>query len=163
MWCWFKAVQERIRPASVVPFLDFEGKWAIVLALTSNVGGFDFQTKELKSGQAMYEKVLETSSSWGTADNMMYVVGATKPEYFDSIRKVVPDHFLLVPGVGAQGGDLEGVCKFGLNDECGLLINSSRGIIYASPDEDFAAHAKNEAKKLQYEMQLILEKFKILV
>ena len=147
---------------SVAPFLEFENKWAIVLALTSNVGGFDFQTKEMKNGEALYERVLETSSSWGTADNMMFVVGATKPEYFDSIREIVPDHFLLVPGVGAQGGDLEGVCKFGLNKDCGLLVNSSRGIIYASPDEDFAEHAKSEAKKLQYEMGLILKKFEVL-
>lgn len=143
---------------SVSPFLDFENKWAIVLALTSNVGGFDFQTKELKSGQPLYEKVLNTSSAWGTTGNMMYVVGATKPEHFEKIRKIVPEHFLLVPGVGAQGGDLESVCKYGMNKDCGLLVNSSRGVIYASLDEDFADRAKDEAKKLQFEMKMILDK-----
>lgn len=136
---------------SVKPFLEFKNKWVILLGVTSNEGGKDFQFLEAE-GRPLYQHVMDTSSYWGDTDNMMYVVGATRPEYLESIRKIVPDHFLLVPGVGAQGGDLEAVCKYGLNDHCGLLINSSRGIIYASQGEDFADRAREEATKLQKQM-----------
>jgi len=140
---------------SVKPFLDFEGKWVILLGVTSNEGSKDFQF--LESGdKKLYEHVLEQSSTWGTIENMMYVVGATRPEYLKRIREIVPDHFLLVPGIGAQDGDLEEVCRLGMNDHCGLLVNSSRGIIYASEREDFAERAREEAMKLQQEMALLL-------
>jgi orotidine-5'-phosphate decarboxylase len=142
---------------SVEPFLAFENKHTILLALTSNEGAFDFQTLAL-NGKKLYEQVLETSKSWKNAENLMYVVGATKAEYFAEIRKIVPDSFLLVPGVGAQGGNLQDVCKYGMNDQIGLLINSSRGIIYASNQEDFAQKAREEAMKLQGEMEIILSK-----
>jgi len=142
---------------SVEPFLAFENKHTILLALTSNEGAFDFQTKIIE-GKELYKTVLETSKSWKNAENLMYVVGATKAEYFAEIRKIVPDSFLLVPGVGAQGGNLQDVCKYGLNDQIGLLINSSRGIIYASNQEDFAQKAREEAMKLQGEMEIILSK-----
>lgn len=142
---------------SVEPFLAFEGKHTIMLALTSNEGAFDFQTKEAE-GKELYKTVLETSKSWKNAGNLMYVVGATKAEYFTEVRKIVPDSFLLVPGVGAQGGSLAEVCKFGMNQNVGLLINSSRGIIYASDGADFAEKARAEALKLQLEMADILEK-----
>ena len=143
---------------SVEPFLAFENKFTIMLALTSNKGGLDFQVIKDKNGKTLYENVLEKSLEWENSEQLMYVVGATRPEYFQKIRKIVPDHFLLVPGVGAQGGDLQGVCKFGLNKDIGLLINSSRGIIYASKDKDFAVKAREKAKELQSEMQVILEK-----
>lgn len=142
---------------SVEPFLAFENKFTIMLALTSNKGGLDFQVNEDKSGKTLYENVLETSLGWKNSEQLMYVVGATRPEYFQKIRKIVPDHFLLVPGVGAQGGDLQGVCKFGLNRDIGLLINSSRGIIYASAERDFAEKAREKATELQSEMNIILE------
>jgi orotidine-5'-phosphate decarboxylase len=142
---------------SVEPFLAFENKHTILLALTSNEGAFDFQTKII-GGKELYKTVLETSKSWKNAENLMYVVGATKAEYFAEIRKIVPDSFLLVPGVGAQGGNLQDVCKYGINDQIGLLINSSRGIIYASNQEDFAQKAREEAMKLQGEMEIILSK-----
>ncbi|WP_109298917.1 orotidine-5'-phosphate decarboxylase [Aquimarina sp. AU474] len=142
---------------SVEPFLAFENKHTIVLALTSNQGAFDFQTKKTE-GKELYKQVLEISKSWKNSENLMYVVGATKAEYFTDIRKIVPDSFLLVPGVGAQGGDLKEVCKYGLNDQIGLLINSSRGIIYASNSEDYARAAAAKALELQEEMKLILEK-----
>ncbi|UCE93495.1 MAG: orotidine-5'-phosphate decarboxylase [Flavobacteriaceae bacterium] len=142
---------------SVEPFLAFENKFTIMLALTSNKGGLDFQVNEDKNGRTLYENVLETSLGWKNSEQLMYVVGATRPEYFQKIRKIVPDHFLLVPGVGAQGGDLQGVCKFGLNSDIGLLINSSRGIIYASAEKDFASISREKAKELQSEMQIILE------
>jgi orotidine-5'-phosphate decarboxylase len=142
---------------SVEPFLAFKNKHTILLALTSNEGASDFQTLEL-NGKKLYEQVLETSKSWKNAENLMYVVGATKAEYFAEIRKIVPDSFLLVPGVGAQGGNLQEVCKYGMNDQIGLLINSSRGIIYASNQEDFAQKAREEAMKLQGEMEIILSK-----
>jgi orotidine-5'-phosphate decarboxylase len=133
---------------SVKPFLEFDGKWAIVLALTSNEGAKDFQLDEGKN-EPLYKHVLKTSSHWGTPDNMMYVVGATKAGMFEEVRAIVPEHFLLVPGVGAQGGDLDEVCKYGLiKNDIGLLINSSRAIIYASNKEDFANAAAIEAKKL---------------
>jgi len=142
---------------SVEPFLAFEDKFTIMLALTSNKGGLDFQVLKDEDGTTLYEKVLETSLNWQNSDQLMYVVGATRPEYFQKIRKIVPDHFLLVPGVGAQGGDLQGVCKYGLNSDVGLLVNSSRGIIYASSKEDFADKARESAHKLQQEMQTILD------
>ena len=140
---------------SVEPFLTFENKHTIMLALTSNEGAFDFQTKEVE-GRELYKQVLETSKSWKNSENLMYVVGATKAEYFAEIRKIVPDSFLLVPGVGAQGGNLQDVCKYGLNNHIGLLVNSSRGIIYASNQEDFAHEAAKKAEMLQQEMAVIL-------
>lgn len=144
---------------SVSPFLTIENKWVILLALTSNKGAFDFQFIENKeTGKRLFEEVLETSQKWGNADNMMYVVGATKAEMLEGIRSIVPEHFLLVPGVGAQGGNLQEVAKYGLNSQCGLLVNSSRGIIFKSTNEDFAEVAQAEAKKLQEEMGEILEK-----
>lgn len=140
---------------SVEPFLAFEDKHTILLALTSNEGAFDFQTQNC-NGTELYKTVLETSKSWKNAQNLMYVVGATKAEYFTEIRKIVPDSFLLVPGVGAQGGSLQEVCKYGLTSNIGLLINSSRGIIFASKNEDFAEKAREEAQKMQIEMQELL-------
>jgi orotidine-5'-phosphate decarboxylase len=140
---------------SVEPFLAFENKHTIMLALTSNEGAFDFQTQQVE-GKELYKKVLETSKNWKNSQNLMYVVGATKAEYFTEIRKIVPDSFLLVPGVGAQGGSLSDVCKYGLNANVGLLINSSRGIIYASSGKDFAEKAREEALKMQQEMEEIL-------
>lgn len=141
---------------SVEPFLAFEDKHTIMLALTSNEGAYDFQTLET-NGKELYKQVIETSKSWKNNQNLMYVVGATKAEYFTEIRKIIPDSFLLVPGVGAQGGSLQEVCKYGMNDNVGLLINSSRGIIYASNGVDFAEKAREEAKKLQNEMEEILK------
>ncbi len=142
---------------SVEPFLAFEDKYAIMLALTSNPGAFDFQTKKSED-QEFYKQVLETSKNWENSQNLMYVVGATKAEYFAEIRNIVPDAFLLVPGIGAQGGNLEEVCRYGMNKNVGLLVNSSRGIIYASAEEDFAPAATNEAEKIQQEMAEILFK-----
>ncbi|MGB2684899.1 MAG: orotidine-5'-phosphate decarboxylase [Olleya sp.] len=142
---------------SVEPFLAFKNKHTIMLALTSNQGAFDFQTKTV-DGKELYKQVLETSKSWVNAENLMYVVGATKAEYFAEIRKIVPNSFLLVPGVGAQGGNLQDVCKYGMSDNVGLLINSSRGIIYASNQDDFAQAAANSAKDLQQQMEVILDK-----
>jgi orotidine-5'-phosphate decarboxylase len=141
---------------SVEPFLAFENKHTIMLALTSNEGAFDFQTKSVE-GKELYKTVLETSKAWKNSENLMYVVGATKAEYFTEIRKIVPNSFLLVPGVGAQGGSLSEVCKYGMSENVGLLINSSRGIIYASSETDFAEKARAEALKLQQEMKTILE------
>ena len=140
---------------SVAPFLTYENKWAIVLALTSNKGASDFQYIE-EDGEKLFEKVLKTSKKWGTDENMMFVVGATKAEMLADIRKIIPTHFLLVPGVGAQGGSLQEVAKYGMTDECGLLINSSRQIIYASSDVDFAEKAREEALKVQQEMSQFL-------
>tara|TARA_R110000868_G_scaffold146220_1_gene366945 strand:- start:1451 stop:2278 length:828 start_codon:yes stop_codon:yes gene_type:complete len=146
---------------SVEPFLAFENKHTIMLALTSNEGAFDFQTL-LVDGKELYKQVLETSKSWKNSENLMYVVGATKAEYFTEVRKIVPDSFLLVPGVGAQGGSLSEVCKYGMNDNIGLLINSSRGIIYASNGTDFAKKAREEALKMQQEMESIVSlKFQV--
>ena len=141
---------------SVTPFLDFKDKWAIVLALTSNKGGLDFQKIENKNGKQLFEQVLETSQNWGTDKNMMYVVGATRAEQLSEIRAIIPNHFLLVPGVGAQGGSVEEVAKYGMNADCGLLVNSSRGIIYTSSDIDFAEKAREEAEKLQHKMDILL-------
>lgn len=166
---------------SVVPFLEYKNKWVILLALTSNPGSKDFQVLEtnspfekvatpartspfdtgggIEAGAPLYQQVLETSKFWSTPDNMMYVVGATKAEMLADIRKIVPDSFLLVPGVGAQGGSLSEVAKYGMNKQCGLLVNSSRGIIYASAGEDFAEKAREEAMKLQKEMEVLLGQY----
>ena len=139
---------------SVVPFTAYDGKWVILLALTSNKGAFDFQFMEDKAtGKKLFETVLETSKKWGNAENMMYVIGATKADMLTEVRAIVPNSFLLVPGVGAQGGSLQEVCKYGITSECGLLVNSSRGIIYASKEKDFAECAKVEALKLQKQME----------
>lgn len=146
---------------SVKPFLEYEGKWVVLLALTSNKGSNDFQLFEDKDGQRLFEKVLCKSQQWGTEKNMMFVVGATQGRMFEDIRKIVPHHFLLVPGVGAQGGSLEEVCKYGMNGDCGLLVNSSRGIIYASSGEDFAEVAAMKARELQEQMAGQLEAFGI--
>jgi len=161
---------------SVTPFMEYKNKWVILLALTSNSGVNDFQLNEMyptfekgidvnsplekgARGIELYQQVLAKSKSWSTPDNMMYVVGATKAEMLTDIRKIVPESFLLVPGVGAQGGSLEAVAKFGMNKQCGLLVNSSRGIIYASTAENFAEKAREEAMKLQVEMSVLLDKF----
>lgn len=140
---------------SVEPFLAFQNKHTIMLALTSNEGAFDFQTKNV-DGKELYKVVIETSKTWKNSENLMYVVGATKAEYFTEIRQLIPNSFLLVPGVGAQGGSLQEVCKYGMCENVGLLINSSRGIIYASNGIDFAAKAREEAMKMQQEMEVIL-------
>lgn len=138
---------------SVSPFLTYEGKWVTLLALTSNKGAFDFQfMNDAETGDTLYQKVLKTSKNWGNADNMMYVVGATKADMLSDIREIIPDNFLLVPGIGAQGGSLEEVVKHGMNSQCGLLVNSSRAIIYAANDETFAEAAAREAKKVQEQM-----------
>ncbi len=143
---------------SVKPFMTYLDKWVILLALTSNKGAYDFQfLKDDKSGDQLFESVLKTSQNWGTDENMMYVVGATKAEKLKEIREIVPNHFLLVPGVGAQGGSLQEVAKNGMNDKCGLLVNSSRGIIYASVDVDFAKEVKVAAKTVQQEMEELLK------
>ena len=143
---------------SVTPFLGYDDKWVILLALNSNKGSHDFQLTEDANGERLFEKVLKTSQQWGNEENMMYVVGATQGRMFEDIRKVVPNHFLLVPGVGAQGGSLQEVCQYGMTKDCGLLVNSSRGIIYASNGEDFAEAAADAASKLQQEMAEELKK-----
>jgi orotidine-5'-phosphate decarboxylase len=143
---------------SVGPFLEYPDKFTIVLGLTSNAGSADFQTLETPEGK-VYETVLKKIASWGTPDNLMFVIGATKAEKFAEIRKILPDHFLLVPGVGAQGGDLKGVAMNGMNKDCGLLVNSSRGVIYASNGLDFKEAAGEEARKLQQEMKIYLNDF----
>ena len=144
---------------SVSPFLGYDDKWVILLALTSNKGSHDFQLMEDKNGERLFEKVLKQSQQWGNEENMMYVVGATQGQMFEDIRKIVPNHFLLVPGVGAQGGSLQEVCKYGMiPGDCGLLVNSSRGIIFASNDDDFAEVAAEKAKELQQEMAIELSK-----
>ena len=143
---------------SVTPFLGYNDKWVILLALTSNKGSKDLQLTEDQNGERLFEKVLRVSQQWGTKDNMMYVVGATQGKMFEDIRHVVPDHFLLVPGVGAQGGSLEEVCKYGMNKDCGLLVNSSRGIIFASNGEDFAEVAGEKARELAEQMDEELQK-----
>ena len=137
---------------SVTPFLTYEKKWVILLALTSNKGSHDFQLTEDKEGERLFEKVLRKSQEWANDQNMMYVVGATQGKMFEDIRKIVPEHFLLVPGIGAQGGSLEEACKYGMNSKCGLIVNSSRAIIYADKSEAFAQAAKNEAEKVQKQM-----------
>ncbi len=141
---------------SVSPFLAFEGKWVVLLALTSNKGAFNFQLNEDTSGTALFENVLKTSQSWGSTENLMFVVGATRAEMLEKVREIAPEHFLLVPGVGAQGGSLSEVARYGLNKDCGLLVNASRSIIFASTGTDFASKAAEEAKKMQEEMSVIL-------
>ena len=143
---------------SVTPFLGYDGKWVILLALTSNKGSHDFQLTADAQGERLFEKVLKVSQQWGTPENMMFVVGATQGQMFEDIRRVAPDHFLLVPGVGAQGGSLQEVCRYGMTKDCGLLVNSSRGIIYASQGEDFAEAAASATQKLQQEMAEELKK-----
>lgn len=143
---------------SVTPFLGYEGKWVILLALTSNKGSHDFQLTESPDGERLFEKVLRRSQQWATDEQMMYVVGATQGQMFEDIRRLAPTHFLLVPGVGAQGGSLQEVCKYGMTKDCGLLVNSSRGIIYASQGEDFAEVAAQKAHELQQEMAIELSK-----
>ena len=144
---------------SVSPFLEFEGKWVILLVLTSNAGSSDFQQLKMDSSDKLYEQVLKISSKWADADRLMYVVGATKADALKEIRAIIPDHFLLVPGVGAQGGSLADVAKNGMNSKCGLLVNSSRGIIYASAGKDFGKAAALEAQKLQVQMADLLNQF----
>lgn len=145
---------------SVKPFLEYEGKWVILLALTSNKGSHDFQLFEDKDGVRLFERVLSKAQEWGTTENLMFVVGATQGSLFADIRKLAPNSFLLVPGVGAQGGSLQEVCKYGMNKDCGLLVNSSRGIIYASSEANFAEVAGEKAKELQQEMEKELDKLK---
>lgn len=144
---------------SVKPFLLYPERWVILLALTSNEGSHDFQLTTDEKGDRLFEKVLRISQQWGTDEQMMYVVGATRAQLFEDVRKIVPTHFLLVPGVGVQRGSLEEVCRYGMNNQCGLLVNSSRGIIYASNREDYAAAAGNEARTLQQEMKEMLNKY----
>ena len=143
---------------SVSPFLQYPGKWVILLALTSNKGSHDFQLTTDAEGERLFEKVLRRSQAWASDEQMMYVVGATQGKLFEDIRKIVPNHFLLVPGVGAQGGSLAEVCRYGMTPDCGLLVNSSRGIIYADSTENFAAVAAEKARELQLQMQEELEK-----
>ncbi len=147
---------------SVQPFLEFEGKWVILLALTSNKGSHDFQFTPQEDGQPLFEKVMRTAQTWGNAGQLMYVVGATHPEKFREIRAIAPDHFLLVPGVGAQGGDLRALTLHGANRQCGLLVNSSRGILYAGGGVDFAKAARTAARKLQEEMAQLLSELELL-
>ena len=146
---------------SVTPFLQYEGKWVILLALTSNKGSHDFQLTEDAQGERLFEKVLKKSQEWGNTDNMMYVVGATQGKMFEDIRKVAPKAFLLVPGIGAQGGSLEEVCKYGMIDDCGLIVNSSRAIIYADNTENFATVAGEKAKEVQQQMARLVERLEI--
>ena len=141
---------------SVKPFLNYEGHWVIVLGLTSNKGSQDFQFTTDAQGERLFEKVLRVTQTWATDDQLMFVVGATQGKLFTDVRRVVPNHFLLVPGVGAQGGSLQEVVQYGMNDHCGLLVNSSRGIIYADKSEAFAGAARNEAQKIQQEMETLL-------
>ena len=143
---------------SVTPFLEYPNKWVILLALTSNKGSHDFQLTVSMNPEPerLFEKVLRVSQQWGTEENMMYVVGATQGQLFEDVRRVAPRHFLLVPGVGAQGGSLEEVCKYGMTDECGLLVNSSRGIIFADTSEQFARAAAEKARELQQQMKQLL-------
>ncbi len=144
---------------TVDPFLRFDGKWAVILALTSNPSAADFELLKLESGERLFEKVLRTCSSWGNTDNTMFVVGATQASALEDIRRIVPGHFLLVPGVGAQGGSLEEVARYGMNSRCGLLVNSSRGVIFADSGEDFAEAAAREARALRDEMDALLSKY----
>lgn len=143
---------------SVKPFFEYEGKWVILLALTSNKGSHDFQLTEDKSGERLFEKVLKKSQEWGTPENLMYVVGATQGRMFEDIRRIAPEHFLLVPGVGAQGGSLQEVCKYGMTKDCGLLVNSSRSIIYAGKGTDFAEAAARKAREMREEMAVELNR-----
>ena len=146
---------------SVLPFLQFENKWVILLALTSNSGSADFQLME-ENGEQLFERVIRTANTWGDANNLMFVIGATHPEYFTRIRKIAPDNFFLVPGVGAQGGDLQAISRNGMNAECGLIVNSTRDIIYASNGEDFAEKAREKALIVQMEMEILLQERNII-
>jgi len=141
---------------SVSPFLTYPDKWVILLALTSNKGSHDFQLTEDASGERLFEKVIKTSQQWASPDNLMYVVGATQGRMFEDIRRIAPDNFLLVPGIGAQGGSLEEVCKYGMTSDCGLIVNSSRAIIYADSSENFANVAAEKAKEVQQQMAALL-------
>ena len=147
---------------SVSPFLGYKGKWVVMLALTSNKGSLDFQLCEDSAGERLFEKVLRKSLQWADEDNMMYVVGATRGSLFQDVRSIVPHHFLLVPGVGAQGGSLQEVCRYGMNDTCGLLVNSSRGIIFADATERFADASRSKAIELQQQMETILRERRLL-
>jgi len=142
---------------SITPFLDFPEKWAIVLLLTSNQGSHDFQQLQLADRKLLFEEVLLKTQQWGSADQIMYVVGATQPEFFQQIRSLAPEHFFLVPGVGAQGGDLEAISKFGMNKQCGLLVNSSRGILFQSRGKDFEQLSKTAAMDVQQQMSRLLD------
>ena len=142
---------------AVIPYLKYNGKWAIILGITSNPGADDLERLKLESGNEVYEQVLKTASTWGNDENTMFVVGATRPELMKRVREIAPDHFLLVPGVGAQGGDLHSIAENGMNSQCGLLINSSRGIIYAGDGEDFAEKAREKALELQQQMAKLLQ------
>lgn len=142
---------------SVTPFLEYKNKWVILLALTSNIGALDFQTKRLQNGEFVFEQVLKKSKEWGNEDNLMYVVGATRADLLTRIRKIVPNSFLLIPGVGAQGGSLEEVAEHGMNDTCGLIVNSSRGVIFADSGEAFDEASRKEARSIQLKMAEILE------
>ncbi len=146
---------------SVTPFLGYEGKWVILLALTSNKGSHDFQLTEDAQGEKLFEKVLRKSQEWAGNDQMMYVVGATQGKAFEDIRRIAPNHFLLVPGIGAQGGSLEEVCKYGMTSECGLIVNSSRAIIYADATERFAQVAGEKAREVQAQMAQELDRYGI--
>ncbi len=147
---------------SISPFLEVDGKWAVLLALTSNEGSKDFQQLKLEGGKQLFEEVITTSSQWGSVNNIMYVVGATKAEALSRIRELIPEHFLLVPGVGSQGGSLQEVAKHGMNDRCGLLVNASRSIIYADVTNKFEDAARQEASRLQAQMELILQERELL-
>ena len=147
---------------SVKPFLAYDGTWVILLALTSNPGSHDFQLTKDEDGTMLFEKVLATSQKWGSDQNMMYVVGATQGKSFENVRRIVPNHFLLVPGVGAQGGSLEEVCKYGMNKDCGLLVNASRAIIFADGSENFAAVAAEKAHDYQQQMERELKAHNII-
>jgi orotidine-5'-phosphate decarboxylase len=144
---------------SVQPFLKYHDKWVVLLALTSNPGSNDFQMTEDARGERLFEKVLRISKNWATEEQMMYVIGATQGQMFENVRKIVPNHFLLVPGIGAQGGSLEEVCRYGMNNMCGLLVNSSRAIIYADHSEEFADAARDKARETQLEMKTMLDKY----
>lgn len=144
---------------SVKPFLLYPDKWVILLVLTSNKGSLDFQLTKDETGERLFEKVLRISQRWGNSQQLMYVVGATQGKLFEDVRKIVPEHFLLVPGIGAQGGSLEDVCRYGMNNRCGLLVNASRSIIFANSGEEFASSAADEAKRLQNEMSNMLSKY----
>lgn len=147
---------------TVQPYLAYKDKWVILLGLTSNSGALDFQLQKLMDNSFLFEKVLKISKNWGSEQNMMYVIGATKADMLTRVRDIVPNHFLLIPGVGAQGGSLQEVAKYGLNENCGLLVNSSRGIIYASSEKDFGTVAGEKAKEIQEEMEVILKEANII-
>ena len=142
---------------SILPFYEFKNKYVIILAATSNIGSLDFQHHKVNDAETLYENVIETSKKWGTQYNTMYVIGATRPEILQKTRKIIPEHFLLIPGIGVQGGKLSDVCKYGMNKKCGLLVNSSRSILYASDKKDFAQQARQQAYLLQQEMDSLLQ------